>query len=74
MDGGAIRDLRYGAANGDFSPADALRPDWTTPRSLLQQDTGTSQPSLPWNAAQQFGIPAGFGNIGNYGATLPAGF
>jgi hypothetical protein len=80
----AVRDLRYGAANGDFPPADALRPDWTTLRSLLQQpSTGIGlqyrwlPSSLSWSPARagRFGMQAGFGAIGgapNYGATLPA--
>jgi hypothetical protein len=81
----AIRDLRYGAANGDFSPADALRPDWTTMRSLLQQSSTGMSPqyplvpsAAPWNPAPpgQFGMQAGFGLGGgpNFGATLPVGF
>src|SRR5215475_6172430 len=35
----AVRDLRYDGAN-DVSRADALGPDWTMLRSLLQQSSG----------------------------------
>jgi hypothetical protein len=72
----AVRDLRYGAANADFSPGDALRPDWTMLRSLLQQpSTGVSpQSTPPWNNPAWLGIQPGLGAIGNYGATLPVGF